>query len=258
MKKSKVQDVKTQQVETPVAETPLADVDSMVGEMAGQAPDVTQSVIDLEKAKAAEAVPVETPKQGAAPRERKVQFDPAIHEADANGKPVLTEKGRFKKKAGVYGTQNKARTPTQGGRLGGVDPQTGALPQGPAPAVVNAQTAQAITSVKEMALVVLVSDEFAMGEAEKATENALLTAALNHSYPNGMPVNPWVSYAAAVTAGAAARLNKPKTQTWLQRQKVRLYAMYLKMKGGRNATHLNSGPDAIGQNNAGGATGGQA
>ena len=231
----------------PVAESqPPLDSDD-VDALAAQAPEVTQSVVDLENSKAAEAE-AQTRAQAAVSDTFRAQgFNPAIHEVDETGKPVLTPTGRFKmmRKSKRDGSEKQPRgTSTLGGVPNG---DAGAGAQN----MVNAQTAATVTILKETALTVLVSDEFLMSPQEKATETMLLTAALNHSYPAGVPVNPWLAYSAAVVTHAAARMGQPKTQSWLGRQKLRLAALYIRMKGRKYAAHTGNRPDNVGKNDTG-------
>lgn len=240
------QDIVTEEVaETPPAKdgtTTVADLGAM---MADQAPEARANFLTARAENATK--PAETVDAPATPTVTGGLFSttPAPEPTTKRGRPRKPEA--------------ELKEPRRKVKAGSPAPLP-AAPVIPGPDI-NASTAEMFTTLKEGVLVSVIGDEWKMTAQEKTAENALLAAALNKYSPAGMELNPLVLYTAVSISHAAQRFQKPKTQDWWGRFKGNMAARYARLKYGKksqdikDASHTNRGPDNVGQNNTGGATG---
>jgi len=235
MGKSSKKTVKAQAVvddenATPTEPTePAESVENIGAALSEQAPEAQEGYMEARAADAARAAAQDfTPPQPATPGD-----------APKRGRP---------RKADADLKQPRRKVKTQ------AEPPIPPPTPGP---VTNAATAAVFTGLKEGVLVGVIGDEWKMTDAEKSTETALLTEALNKYAPDGMEVNPLILYGVVSFNHAMARFNKPKTHDWWVNFKAKMAAKYVRLRYGRNAYASQSDNRANHerQNNAGNSTG---
>ena len=143
-------------------------------------------------------------------------FDPALHETDANGKPVLTPTGRFKKKPkGAAGSTAK-KSVLSTGRAESVQVPTASPEQ-----IARASGAGAANLLIVMGMIVG-GEEWQPRQNKDMDEKAMLEQAFGDYFAatGKMDIPPGWALCAAIGLYAAPRFTMPKTQSRFKRLKM--------------------------------------
>ena len=171
------------------------------------------------------------------------RFDPAIHRADANGDPIMTEKGRFRRKPGRK----------QGVKYGAINE-----PERPDPEAEEQQNrltlaAETAASMYISTGVMIFGTEW-LPDASKMEREQLVSAFEGYFRAKDITdIPPGIALALACFGYAAPRLYMQETQSRIAR-----FSMWCKLKFGWikfNASRPDIRPDRMRENNASKANG---
>lgn len=192
-------------------------------------PDVQEHAISAVKNEA-ESVAAEVKKEHP-------DFDPAIHETDANGKPVLTLAGKPRKKRGAGSPKHKQS------QIGiSKQKQQEKTPENERGKVhVSSEVAAKTTStVLERLQCVMISDDMKYSDLER--EGNIKAWSDLYDHYGGLEVHPAAAVAADHLMIIASRAQKPKVQSKFKKLTEQIAGKIALWKGRKNAW-INRGQD---------------
>src|SRR3989304_2676798 len=140
-------------------------------------------------------------------------FNPAIHAANANGDPILTLKGRFRKRVGRKPINARPALNIPGSTTQNYDDYPEAAPQPPS----NSAAAQAAAEIYIQTGVAIFGHEWLPDEGARERDNLVSAFNVYLGAKGITDIPPGVALFIAMFGYAAPRLYLPKTQTKIQR-----------------------------------------
>ena len=210
--------------------------DGIAETLLSEMPEPQEHVIEAERAtdNAPQSEPIQADNRGDT-------FDPAIHVTDADGNPVLTKAGNYRKRPG----RKAGSVPTSS--IYSEPPPTQAEPALPDPA------ARAAADTLFTLGVTLGGEEWLPIQSPETglDERAEMIGAFDAYFKAAgiVDIPPGLALSIAVGGYALPRFTQPKTRTRMQRAKDRVAAWWLKRKARKNA-RSDSGNDGKRENDA--------